>query len=1113
MRVTLGAVLVCIAACAPDFDATRTPDSNSLGERMVTLLCKRLAFQAEPTDVSGEHFRDACAGGAVPADAPPTLVALLTKRPALVKAIDTAAPDAFTGDLQAFLTSDATLALYDNDTMSRSIASLADLLDEVSRDDAALAALARVATRDGYRPAAVAFGVPAALALARSSASGAAGTPSLHAVLTSTVPAITAGGAAHAQWDALVAALSATLVDDSPPSDAGSPERTLALARDLLLTEHPDLSEPAPLPLVRRDPRGIAQVALAGGAIPAPFVDTDGDQLPDVDALGRFVDAQGAPLAPAPPAPFAIAGDTATRDAQGRVSTYDYVDLSRTVIGAVGHDVSRLFDPAAGPSGSIAFDAMRGASALLGPRVMATRAFAAAPFSYLGYDTTQSPLLDMLYGWSQLLRDPNIGDTLDLGETLLADHSAASARFLEAAITTARLGDAHPEAQILPGAPMWDELMPIVRQILAQPALVQALFDAFQQPQVKQLGMRFHDLLTYSDRFDIDSTTQQVIGSFTRKPDRTQPDSGFNRTLFQRFLHVIHDSNHVQMCNKEGATVSFAGSTFGPFPACALIQIDNLATFYLDAIAFAKDASGATLCEDTSGKVVACPPTGQPFPTGVRPRPGATLVFKDPTLAGFIAKTGDQALELTSTITGFRSHPTPAALDRVLFLNPTPAFLATAIDPAVDATGALFRTHHPGTLPVLEGNVNTPSVYSSIRPIIQAFVDNGDEQLFIDLMSVMHKYWPSQDSTDTQTTDPSAPNYAFGAGAESWEPLLADGAAGDLLPALVDNAAELNAITVNGKSFATVLGNAASFAITPLPGLTDRQGRTTTTTADGLLVTPMAPWHVLADAYLGRQARLAATGAEGKAWESAVSGVVDVLFRASNDGSGWAFRNGHIRPVSHWVIEFLRGRIAAHNQNPGDLTTWLAHTLPDNATDTLTHPVLAAAADLGVQLTAQGAPRTALEALLRDAFDETASPALFGMLRTASGDLIQLVIDDGDRVPISHLVGRLIAPDKPYLATQLNLLQSLAAGDQNAVLARGAGQLFTGYDAADPGVPALAAIANGTGEVDRRRPGIDLGVDWTKEDFVSVLGNIAAFLRDQQRGFPRFISIIKGRNP
>jgi hypothetical protein len=135
------------------------------------------------------------------------------------------------------------------------------------------------------------------------------------------------------------------------------------------------------------------------------------------------------------------------------------------------------------------------------------------------------------------------------------------------------------------------------------------------------------------------------------------------------------------------------------------------------------------------------------------------------------------------------------------------------------------------------------------------------------------------------------------------------------------------------------------------------------------------------------------------------------------------------------------------------------------------------------------------------------------MLRTASADMVQLLADDADLVPIAHLAGRLLAPGKPYLATQLELLQKLTAADDAAVLVRLAGQMFSGYDPADPGVPAIAALANAIGEVDRQRPGADLHAAWTQDDFASVLGNVAGFLREQQRGLPRFIAIVKGRNP
>src|SRR5262245_38119876 len=95
MRVILGAIPIGLLACAPDLDTARASDPHSFGERVVTLMCKRIAFQAEPSDVRGDHFRDACSGGAVSGDAPPALAALLDRRPQLVTALDTAVPATF----------------------------------------------------------------------------------------------------------------------------------------------------------------------------------------------------------------------------------------------------------------------------------------------------------------------------------------------------------------------------------------------------------------------------------------------------------------------------------------------------------------------------------------------------------------------------------------------------------------------------------------------------------------------------------------------------------------------------------------------------------------------------------------------------------------------------------------------------------------------------------------------------------------------------------------------------------------------------------------------------------------------------------------------------------
>jgi hypothetical protein len=1064
----------------------------------VTLACKRLAYEADPTDVRGDRWRDTCAGGAIAPDAPATLAALVADRARLVAAIDAIVPPDQTDALQTYLTSDAVLALYDDGTMDASTASLAAMLSELGSDPDAMASLARLGGHLGYRTPATAVGPTGAFVTAQN----------IDGVLDTVLPAIAPGGAAEPEWTALVTAIGTTMTDADAP--APNEVRASVLLRDLLLTERPDISEASPSLLVRRDPRGVAQVA----SLAAPFVDTDGDALPDVDALGRFVDANGAPLDV--PAPFPIAGDTAMRDPDGRAldgsgaPLYVYVDIGSTVLGALSHDTPALVDPAH----STAIDLLRAAGWLLGPRVPATATFDdGVTLAYTGYDRTQAPLLDVMYGYLTLLRDPNTPNVLALAQQLFSPaHVAMTARLTEDAIEIARLGDMHPEAQILANAPLWDDLRPILQRIAAKPKLMSDLLAALERPEVRQLGDRFRDFMTYSDRFDIDDSTQAVTGGFATQPDRTQSDTGFNRSLFQRLVMLIADSQ-VGQCNKQGAVVRdpITHLPVATYNACALFRINNLAVFFTQSIAYNKDAAGNIICESNAGAFAATQtkPTADQcatIGTGWRPQPKANFNYQWGTVVNTLisAQGGDAFLESQSTITGFRTHPTPEALTRVLFKPTTPQTIQDTADPVVDRDGDLMKDKHAGTLPVWEKN----NFYNDVRPIVQAFADAGEEQTFVDLMTVLHEHWSSMQSTTTQHTDPAGHNYTFGSNVQSWEPYIVDVLKGDLWAALTGSAHELNTITVNGKTFAQVTDASLAFIVTPQATLTDRLGNKTSTTSDGKPVAQLSPWQLLADAYDAKRARLAAAPDGGAMWTDSVSETVDILMRADQNGSTWQFRNPHLPAVTLALVQFLSARIAAHDA-VNDRATWLATDLPNKLEHTLTHPIFAGLLDLIEKLTAIGPPRTALEQLLHEVLDDT-NTAAFATMRTGNADLLQLSVNDQDLVPLGHAIGHLLDPSKTYLPTQLAFLARLHAADSAHTLRDITARVFSPYADGDPGVCAVSAVVDGVGDVDRPTPSPDPA--WAAADYAAAFRGVANFLTETQHGLPRFIAIVKGRS-
>ncbi len=1110
--VGLALVIGLTAGCVSKLDTDReSVNKGTFGTTVVTLMCKRVAYLEDLNDgnatvnVRGDTYRDICRLGLAPPDsAPASLKALEAKRDILIGSVNTTFPDGFLPNLQTFLTSNDFLSLYDSGVTIAATDDLIEALRYMADDQDLAPALARLNHRLGYLPTEQSLGAVRAFV----------NYPELNDFLLTVTEQITEGGQAKGEFDNLLAALGVTLRDAQPEAQPESDTRTGQLALQLLLSESDLLSEGDSLPIVRRDYRGVAQVAGSGGNVVAPFVNMDNDGLADVDAQGRYVDANGQLIAA--PSPFSLpAGEEQVpwqyRDAEGRALAsqdgpplYRYVDLDKTLLSALARDSIQLFDPQKGT----ALDMLRGASALMSsnPRELVTKTYDnGESLEYRGYDLTASPLLDMLYGYLQILRDSNVFDLLDLAKVLIRDHEPEVSRLAEAVVDAAGIINEHPEAHVDPGAPLADDLIPVIRQILATPGLAEDLMKAMEDPEVPKLALRFRDYMKYKDKFTYDAD-QNLVGSFATTVDRSQADRAYNRSLMQRLLHLIDDSNGAVLCNKQNAKVTDPlglGIPLAYYNECDLIEVDNLATFYVQSIALQCD-NGSYATRNGSGNWVCA--SGSPHPK-------AHLNFN---WNNFLieAIVNDNLIQQMTTIDGFTTHPTPQALNRALFLDPMPSFLANVMDPPVTKYGQQFRSVHAGTLPVWEKD----GFYDQIRPIVQAFAKHNAEQLFVDILAVLHKHWPDRNSAPThQFNQPGQAGYVWGSGAVSYEPAIIDILSrGDTLPqrgtildALHMAAPVMDNTPVNGKGSLAILTDAARYLLTPQAGLTNRVGATSSQTSEGDPINTLSPFQILADAYADKHARLETSAAEGEAWQSSTGNLVNVLVRAQPvAGVGWQFDNPRFRGMALILIDFLESRLRAHDA-AGDRDAWLSQDLPGRLQDVMSGPVFAGAADFILSLQASPEARQQIEQLTAYLVNEANYNEAFRQSLSSIADVVQLGIDDADIVPIAHVLGEALRPERGWVDSHLAFVKAARESDENQALVEMMRNLYVEYR---PGHTAIGDLIDGISEVERARPYDDLGADYTAEDYRSMLDNLANFLDDQKRGLRRFISIIQGRN-
>jgi hypothetical protein len=929
--VAVAASSLVVASCADESPPLPQRQDMTVGAEVFQILCKRVASSVPPEEyakypgidfLSGVQFNAFCDGSVAPDESlEPRFVALIKRRQELVAALDQVFGDAPTdgsadfggGELDKFLAD--LIPFYDppeelTPKATRAIGQvMAELLADKPISQEVLKTLERVAPRVGYRRKDLVLGaVRPALTY-----------PGLDELSRTFLKLLAEGGVGH---DTFLALLRAGALELAEPSDGTPPEdTTLRAALDLLFAMDDELGTGTPLWVVDRDARGYAKTQGVG----APFVDADGDGLADVDEDG-FVGQDGKV-----PTPFARAvdGDSSpNHGGDGRAVgpnglLYKYIDADKTVLAGLMRDAYPLLERPSETEPSTVEKVARGLRPILGPTADRTEAFndGAATLNYRGPQVENSPLLDLVHGITTLAKYPETDRMLALLDYLLRpqdgeSEEAARAResdalaLVYAALRLDEIADEYPDAKLIgwdgrnETNEFWDDIIEVGQRILQRDGQLEAVLRSFTGPeavaatQLIAKFMKYKDHVSYNgaplslqsdgkySQADANRFNSEVQHVFSDPVDRTQPDVGMNRSLWQRLISTIHATNGAANCNRAGAVLNVRDPLIGaaltfpdptgqpPKPGnaleCAAWSVIDLACGPGAGHNHGSCLLGTHRPHNPAPTYQQCAFVRQP--NGAESHMRAILgrsrvVLKDSQLlclenAGLAGDLGETQ-ETEAQIRGFKLTLTPQAIARFIHV-PRNKFLSDLFAPFPSVHGVPLAEFEPDILFALEMkqpdvllNGNPQSFLTASLPLTKAFDDHelfektedGDVAtrgyMFAELLATLHMHWPSPridpdtgervdcpptvqpgDEGCSQSRDPSRPFYAHQSNLVSYEEFLIRALEEEKLGEILQKAAaHLTGFTMDGKDGVTILADFVKVLITPEAGLTYRDGR------------------------------------------------------------------------------------------------------------------------------------------------------------------------------------------------------------------------------------------------------------------------------------------------
>ena len=670
---------------------------------------------------------------------------------------------------------------------------------------------------------------------------------------------------------------------------------------------------------------------LDGHAVPVPSQAVSGQIVASQTFPGYFQHQQ---MLVAPfetrtaAAPVEITGGIAQIDGMPAFETFD---LQKTMLSYLLREGRILFDD------DTTDKALRALQSLLGEPV----AYQDEHGLYTAY-RQDSPTMQLIAALLTTLDHESVGANFEAIIQVLENHQDVAARLVHDLDTILTILDETPN-HFSADNDLIDRLLPEVLKIANDPGLLEALFDALDDPRAAKIAPFLAELAERSQTFievPQDGPYNQCflacdgkykVGTFermdciracpidtilgTRKTDFNAPESYENRSLFQRTTHLMWETSetpyevHAESLIVSEKDVSPLGNALGP-----LLSFDNLAASYLKTI-----TGDLHLEEHISPRFVQI--------AGLIGLDGATVT----SLLTFLT---DNLFGLKLSI-----DPTTAEVTRMFNradIVAQTSYFTLGLNVATCRSGFTCPKAHADTLYAVEA----VGLVDAIYPVIEVFNKRDKTDIFARIVSIIFEYYPS--GAVTYTDVEGKPLDLHPSDFRSLEPMLiralretdivADvGAFGDAL---------LDVKLSDGAKLSARFERFVRYLLTPDPSIRKIDGSAQTLDPAGHAIAPLSPAYLYIDALRDLSDFLDDHPATKDQLSDVASRLADITIRTTKDPGGHiTFNKPAGAQVAADIVRFL---LDIYNEKTASktLSSWIHGTAIPNVKNVFSNRML-----------------------------------------------------------------------------------------------------------------------------------------------------------------------------